>query len=86
MRYDLRSNDRELKLMESIASAEGMIDALAKDDGGDMIETYGQTCPEGQRTLIIFDEMKALFSNSRPSNYIHNHTTPYRSIQLPGIP
>ena len=65
VRYDLRSNDRELKLMESIASAEGMIDALAKDDGGDMIETYGQTCPEGQRTLIIFDEMKALFSNSR---------------------
>ena len=65
VRYDLRHVDYEIKTMESLASAEGMIDALAKDSSGDIIETYGQECPEGQRTLILFDEIKTLFGNAR---------------------
>ena len=65
VRYDLRHVDCDIKTMESLASAEGMIDALAKDSSGDIIETYGQTCPEGQRTLILFDEIKTLFGNAR---------------------
>lgn len=65
VRYDLRHVDYDIKTMESLASAEGMIDALAKDSSGDIIETYGQTCPEGQRTLILFDEIKTLFGNAR---------------------
>ena len=72
--------------MESLASAEGMIDALAKDSSGDIIETYGQECPEGQRTLILFDEIKTLFGNARrqiTSTIIPRLTEAYK---LSGIP
>ena len=65
VRYDLQHVDYDVKVMESIASAEGLIDAVSKDDEGDPINTYGQDAPEGRRSLLLFDEMKSLFGTAR---------------------
>ena len=65
VRYDLQHIDYDVKVMESIASAEGLIDAMSKDDEGDPINTYEQNAPEGRRTLLLFDEMKSLFGTAR---------------------
>ena len=65
VRYDLKSVDYDIKVMESVASAEGLIEAMSKHDDGGVVDTYGQNAPEGRRTLLLFDEMKSLFGTAR---------------------
>ena len=81
MRYRIREIDPETNFLESVASAEGLTEGLSEEE--DIVEFQQEPAPEGKRTLLMFDEMKVLFTNSRrnvTSNIIPHLTTLY---QLP---
>jgi len=58
--------ERNILFMDNVASSEGLVDALARDEDGELlaVDEFAKS-PEGQRLFLHIDEGKRLFLNAR---------------------
>ena len=69
VRWDVSHADAEADIMklDSVASAEGLIDMMSRWEDGNDVEIEQGDFPEGRRVLIHPDEIKSLFLNAKRS-------------------
>lgn len=60
--------ERDILMLDSVASAEGLIDLMSRWDDGEAVKLGVGDYPEGRRVLIHPDEIKSLFLNAKRSS------------------
>lgn len=70
VKYDLFENDdeKDILMLDSVASAEGLVEAMSYRDDGSTIEIRDGDFEEGRRVLLHPDEIKSLFLVARRSS------------------